>query len=185
MKTLLRKIVLGALVFMSYTSSAVESVAPAPEKYRLKKGHSISISDDQGEVIYSGQVNDSGNLISLFDFAQLKNGIYSVEVNKDFIIEITEVKVSQGEAVLLKNSKKEIYKPVFRAENSKVFISKLGLDSNKMTVELYYEDQLIYSDKVIGNPVLSRVYQLDTRLNGNYKAIVRTNNRVYVENFKL
>ncbi len=83
------------------------------------------------------------------------------------------------------NLKEKIFKPVFRFENSKVLISKLAIDSDEMTVELYYENELIYTENVKGKEILNRIYQLDETLRGDYKAIIRSSNRVFIENFRI
>ena len=81
--------------------------------------------------------------------------------------------------------KKKIFKPVLRTENTQVIISKLALDSDDMTIELYFEEELFHTETLKGEQVLNRVYQLDDRLPGDYTAIIKSNGRVYVENFRI
>jgi hypothetical protein len=66
-----------------------------------------------------------------------------------------------------------------------VIISKLALDYPEMEVELYYEDELIHSETVKGDKTLNRVYKLDKTIKGQYAIIVKTNGRVYSENFRI
>ena len=54
-----------------------------------------------------------------------------------------------------------------------------------MTVELYFEDDLIHAELIEGETILNRVYQLDRSLPGNYTAIIKANDRVYVEHFRI
>ena len=185
MKTLLRKILVVAVMLGTYTGYANETLEIVPTFNTIKKGNYISVSDASGKVIYSGRIKYSGNLASLFDFTQLKDGAYTIEVNKDFVIEINSIEVKDHVVTFIQNSKEKIFKPVFRSENSKLLISKLALDSNEMTVELYYGTELIYTETVTGKEILNRVYKLDETLRGDYTAIIKSNYRVYVENFRI
>ena len=185
MKNLLRRILVVAVMLGTYTGYANEKMEVKSISNNVTKGNYISVTDASGEVIYSGRINHSGNLTSLFDFTQLKNGIYTIEVNKDFVIEVKSIQVKDNIVTFLNTSDEKIFKPVFRAEDSKVLISKLALGSNEMTVELYYENELIHAETVKGKDVLNRVYKLDNTLRGDYRAIIRSNERVFIENFSI
>ncbi|MBC2843758.1 hypothetical protein [Winogradskyella flava] len=186
MKTLIKSILVVAGMLGTYTSYANETSDILPTFKYINAGDSISVTDASGEVIYSGHINYSGNLIKLFDFSKLKDGIYTVEVGKDFEIEIVNINVKNQVVTLLKDSQEKIFKPVFRAEDSKLIISKLALDSKEMKVELYFGDDLIHTETVeSSDKILNRVYRLDKSNRGEYTAIIRSNGRVYVENFRI
>ena len=185
MKTLLRNILVVAVMLGTYTGYANETLNVIPSASNIKKGNYISVSDASGQVIYSGRVNYNGNLKSLFNFTQLEDGIYTIEVNKDFVIEINSIQVKNNIVTFLNTSQSKIFKPVFRTENSIVLISKLAIDNSDMTVELYYENELIYTETVKGKEILNRVYKLDETLKGDYSAIIKSNNRVFIENFRI
>ena len=185
MKNILRNILVVAMMLGSYTGYANETLKVVPTFNTVKKGNHISVSDASGKVIYSGRINYNGILTSLFDFTQLEDGIYTVEINKDFEIEINSITVKDNVVTFILDSKEKIFKPVFRFENSKVLISKLAIDSDEMTVELYYENELIYTENLKGKEILNRIYQLDETLRGDYKAIIRSSDRVFIENFRI
>ncbi|WP_179353461.1 hypothetical protein [Winogradskyella vidalii] len=185
MKALFKNILVLAVVLGTFTSYASTTLETNTNFNEVSKGDYISVSDASGEVIYSGLINYNGNIKNLYDFSQLKDGTYTVEVNKDFEIEINSLQVNKNVVTFTNDTSKTIYKPVFRAEDSRVIISKLGLDINEMTVELYFKNELIHSETVKGNDVLNRVYKLDPSVRGNYTAIIKSNGRVFVENFKL
>ena len=130
-------------------------------------------------------VKYNGSLTRLYDFTQLDNGKYTIEINKDYEIEVTSILVNNREVTFVEDSKEKIFKPVFRNEDSRIIISKLGIDTNEMKVNLYYEDNLIYTDNVVGNKVLNRVYRLDESLPGEYTAVVKANDRVFTERFRI
>jgi hypothetical protein len=172
-------------MFGTSTSYANEVLEVAPTYNYVKKGSQISIIDVYGEVIYSGEIKHNGNLTTLFDFSQLENGEYTVEVTRDFEIEINTIKVKDRSVSYITANKKTVFKPVVRNRNGQVLISKLALTSDTMEIELYFEGDLINSETIKGGNVLNRVYKLDETIKGDYTAIIKSNDRVFIENFKI
>jgi hypothetical protein len=179
MKTLFKKILVLAVMFGTYTSYATDALKVSTTLNSAKKGSLLSITDASGEVIYSG------NLTTLFDFSQLRDGNYTIEVNKNFEIDINSIIVKNHVVTFIEDSAEKIFKPVFRTEDSMVLISKIALDTKEMQVELYYENELIHSETVKGHEILNRVYRLDETFKGEYTAIVKSNERVFIENFRI
>jgi hypothetical protein len=93
--------------------------------------------------------------------------------------------VNKGKASLIENTKEKNFKPVFRTYDARLIISKIGLDTNEMKVELYFEGELIYTDTVKGDEILNRVYKLDKNLPGEYSAVVMANDRTFTEKFRI
>lgn len=187
MKTLIKSILVIAVMFGTCTAYANETLRNLPTFKFINEGDSISVTNSSGEVIYKGRVNYNGNLIRLFDFSQLNDGIYTVEISKDFEIEILNLNVKNKQVTLLTDSHEKIYKPVFRTENSKIIISKIALDTKQMEVEIYYGDELIYNENIDEQEesILNRVYKLDETNRGNYTAIIRANDRVFIKRFRI
>ena len=185
MKTVFKNILVLALVLGTYTSYANTILEVAIASNTVNKGDYISVSDASGEVIYSGRINHSGDLSNLYDFSHLKDCIYTIEVNKDFEIEMRTVQVENNKVTFLKESNKKIFKPVFRSKDARVIISKLAIDTQEMLVELYFKNELIHTETVKGEKILNRVYKLDNTLKGEYSVIIKSNDRVYVENFRI
>ncbi|WP_299108002.1 hypothetical protein [uncultured Winogradskyella sp.] len=185
MKTLFKNILVLAVMLGTCTSYANATLEVSPTFNNVNEGDLISVSDASGEVIYNGRINYAGNLEKLYDFSQLNNGIYTVEVNKDFEIIVNSVEVKNNVVTFIENSNSKIFKPVFRTIDSKVIISKLAIDTDEMEVELYFENELIHTEVAKGKETINRVYQLDKSLRGDYTAIIRSNGRVFVKSFKL
>lgn len=185
MKTLFKNILVLAVILGSYTSYANATLEVLPTFNNVKKGNSISVTDALGKVIFSGLINYDGNISRLYDFSQLENGIYVIEVNKDFEIDINTVEVKNNTVNFISHKSEKIFKPVFRVEKDKLLISKLALDASEMKIELYFSNELIHSETAKGSAILNRAYKLDHSITGEYTAIVRSNGRVFVKNFKI
>ncbi|NRD18445.1 hypothetical protein HNV08_00175 [Winogradskyella eckloniae] len=185
MRTVFKKLLVVALVFGTLTSYANEVVDVNTTMNYVKKGNHISVSDAFGKIIYSGEINYNGNLTSLYDFTQLQNGLYDVEVTNGYKIEISTIEVMNNKVSIVDVNKTVIFKPVVRNDNSQLIISKLALDHEDMEIELFYKGELIHTETVSGETILNRVYKLDATLKGNYTTIIKSNNRVFVKNFRI
>lgn len=185
MKTVKKLLVMAVLVstFLGYAGDDVSNTENA---YHDNPKVLVSVKDNAGKIVYLSPVKQKGDLKTLFDYSLLENGFYTLEVENDYLVEMQSFKVFESTVEFVENSKQTIYKPVFKKQDAKIAISKVGLDSNKMKVEIYYENELIHSETVSSeNPILKRVYRLDVREKGNYYALMTSNGRVYKEKFKL
>ncbi|NRD18444.1 hypothetical protein HNV08_00170 [Winogradskyella eckloniae] len=185
MKTLFKNILVLAVMLGTCTTYANATLDNSPTFNNVNEGDLISVTDAKGQIVYNGRINNSGNIQNLYDFSQLKDGVYTIEVNKDFEIKINKVQVSNNIVTFLETSETTIFKPVFRSEDSKLIVSKLAIDTDEMEIELYFGNDLIHTETVKGNEIINRVYQLDKSRKGEYTAIIKANGRVFVEDFKL
>ncbi|MBU2926873.1 hypothetical protein [Winogradskyella psychrotolerans] len=184
MKTFFKNILVLAVMLGTCTGYANASLE-VPTFNSVKKGNSISVTDAVGEVVFSGLINYDGNISHLYDFSQLKDGIYTIEVEKAFEIEVNIVEVKNHNVNFLNKKSEKIFKPVFRTENNRLMISKIALNNSKMEIELYYDNELIHSEMANGSDILNRVYKFDNTVKGEYTAVVKSNGRVFTETFKI
>ncbi|MEM1001913.1 MAG: hypothetical protein AAGH46_04615 [Bacteroidota bacterium] len=192
MKTIKETTLVVALMLGTLSSYAVSNVETAPKAFsnelteEVRKGHLLAIKDNAGHTIYSETVNSNGNFNTSFDLSQLKDGLYTLELSKDFEIKTTQFVVTAKEVTYLKNTEKSVYKPVFRMENSKVLISQLALDKEStLEIKIYFENELIHQEEISGNAILNRVYNLKEKTPGHYKVVMKANGRTYKRNFKI
>lgn len=151
----------------------------------VKKGHQLTIKDENGVQLHSEIVSKSGVLTKIFDFSTLKDGKYTIELNKDFEIIVKTLEVNNGNVIFNDNSKKVIFKPVIRNDENLLMISKISFDKKPIKIALYFDNTMIYSETIKGEALLNRVYKLDNKVEGNYKVIVYNNDRSYVHYFKI
>lgn len=186
MKTMIKKLLILAVMFGTLSSYTNNVLVDYKITNNNKNSISVVIKDALGTVVHLSTINYKGDAKALFDYSQLENGVYTLEIDTKFQIEITAFKVNDHIVEFLHDDTQLIFKPVFRMENAKVLISKFTLDSNEMKVELYYENVLIHSETLTSRDILlKRVYQLDKSEKGPYTAVMTSNGRVYTENFQL
>jgi hypothetical protein len=194
MKANIKNIILVALMFGTLIGYANENKKSTEVDDNVKiifksvkKGQNLTIANEQGQTIYKEKIKSSGNYSRVFNLKNLKDGLYTTELNKDFESVITQIKVVNGKASFLHDNKKKIFKPVIRKQGNLLFISKIDFNKAPLKISLYYKGDLIYFETVKRNKndVLNKVYKLSDIETGNYKVIVSTDNKVYTEDFTI
>jgi hypothetical protein len=151
----------------------------------VKKGQLLSVKDKNGFQLHSETVSSQGELIKFFDLSTLNNGVYTIELNKEFKVVIKSLLVKNNNVSFIKDSEKIIFKPVIRNKENLVLISKVNFDKKPVKITLFYNDEVIYSETLKGELMLKRVYRLDKELRGNYTVIVYCDDESYSNEFKI
>ncbi len=164
------------------TTYVVEGKKVKVEFNAVKKGNKLTIRDSYDVIIFSQEIENSGNYSKIFNLSNLLKGDYTAELEKDFEIVIKNFSVLEGKVSF--NGEKRVFKPVIRTEKNKVLISKIDFNKEPLKVALYFNGEVIYSETVKDNSnVLNRVYKLSKEERGNYTVVINTNDRNYVQNF--
>ncbi|WP_249983603.1 hypothetical protein [Polaribacter sp. Z022] len=194
MKTNMKSILLVALMFgtlISYANNDTNSTDNKAKKTvkvefkNVRKGQSLTIKNENGLKVYTQEITTSGNFSRTFDFSALENGVYTAELNKDFEIIIKEFYVKNGLVTFLNNSNTKLFKPVIRAKENLIYVSKLAFNNKPLNVVIYYNGEAILSDNVKGDDLLKRTYKLSENKKGEYKVFVSSDNRTYSKNFTI
>ena len=194
MKTIKRKLVV--VVFMLGTvfnyanntkedSRLMETTNVKVEFKDVKKGHTLTIKDKQGNILHSENATKKGNLTKVFDLSSLKDGMYSIELHKDFRILVKPFKVASHQVIFEKNLEKVIFKPIIRAKEDLIFISKKAVDKEAVKIIIYYNDNPIHTEVITNALQVNRIYKLDSKEKGSYRAVVYSNKKSYTKNFTL
>lgn len=188
-KILLVVLMLGTLVNYANENTASSTNLNAKkvlvEFKSVKKGQSLTIKDKNGTKIFDQKIENTGNYSKLFNLTALKNGIYTVELDKDYEILIKTFKVEDKLVTFLSEENKKVYKPVIRNEKDLILISKITFDNEPIKVTIHYKNEIILSETIRGNGILSKVYKLSETENGTYTVVINTDDRRYVKEFTL
>lgn len=188
MKTI-KKMSLVVLIFTAALSYAekrnftVLSEVALDEFVHMKKGQELLLKDQFGLILYSETIKSNGNLSKPFDLKQLKDGQYSLELEKDFEIIIKPFEIKNNALEFFENQETKVFKPVIRSENNKLLISQMSLESKPIVVEIYFDNELIYSETARGEKTMNRIYKFSKFESGNYSTVVKIDNRTYKKQF--
>lgn len=151
----------------------------------VKKGHTLTIKDEDGDLLHTENVNKNGNLTKVFDFSFLKNGNYKIELNKDFEIIVKPFNKISDKITFKIEAEKVIYKPVIRNDKNLIMLSKISFDKMPLKVTIYYDDNIILSETITSETIINRVYSLDKNKKGNYNVVINNNKKSYSKKFSI
>lgn len=155
------------------------------EFVNARKGQKLFVKDEFGIILHSETVKNSGDLSKSFDLKQLKDGKYTVELEKDYEIIIKPFVIKNDVLSFIQDKETKIFKPLIRHKKNRLLVSQLSLASEPVNVEIFYEGELIYSETIEDEKTVNRIYKLQKEKFGNYYAIIKSSNRSYIEYFKL
>lgn len=178
-------LMLGTLVSYANGTLTFSGNEAKIELKDVKKGHRIYIKDSQNQILYKKTIKKEGVFTKNFNFSSLKDGVYYLEVVKDFEIITSPFLMKSGVSYFNKEKEKTTFKPSIRIKDNKVFVSKLNLDSSKIKVKIYYMGYEILNEEVSGKTILNRIYLLNKKYSGEYSIAVSTNNRTYSSSFSM
>ena len=193
MKTIIKKYLIVAFIFGTYISYAIENskisntvpVKSVKVEFKsVKKGHTLTLKDESATTIYKEEIQNSGDYSKLFNFKNIENGSYTIELEKDFEIIIKKMKVDNGAVSYIKETDK-IFKPSIRLKSDLLLISKVSFVKKPLNITLYYKYVMIHSEKVDGENLVNRVYKLSNTEKGAYKVVIASDNRNYVKHFRI
>jgi len=195
MKNLARKSLVVIMLTMSLSTQANEVDMTSKEKERIvtklhldnvKQGSVLTIVDRNGLVLYNEAIKKSGDYSKGFDLTTLPDGEYFFELDSDLKIIVIPFNVKSNEVVFDKEAEKSIYKPVVRAKDHMVYVSKVALDDSPLSYKIYFADNrdLVYSEKFEASDDIKKVYDFSASEKGKYLFVFESNGRSYTKTVK-
>ncbi|MEM6721318.1 MAG: hypothetical protein AAF611_18465 [Bacteroidota bacterium] len=157
----------------------------------VKKGHQLVIKDANLLVVYKESIQQNGTYSKGFDLTGLPDGDYYVELDKDIQIVMIPFTVASSVVTFDKENETVIYKPSVRVEDNHVFVSRLSLDVEPLTIKLYYTEsfkqsrELIFSEEIKDTKIVERIFELSREKRGNYTFVFYSKGRTFTERVKL
>ena len=195
MKNLARKSLVVIMLTMSLSTQANKVDMTSKEKERIvtklhldnvKQGSVLTIIDRNGLVLYNEAIKKSGDYSKGFDLTTLPDGEYFFELDSDLKIIVIPFNVKSNEVVFDKEAEKSIYKPVVRAKDHMVYVSKVALDDSPLSYKIYFADNrdLVYSEKFEASDDIKKVYDFSASKKGKYLFVFESNGRSYTKAVK-
>ena len=131
----------------------------------------ITLTKSNGEILYYKKYESPlGEYRKIFDFSEMGNGTYNVNVNygncsivRDLCISNKDIEV--GQVVRL-------YEPYFRFKNDKLNISFLNVSQKDVYLNMYQEGEHITGAKFGKEMSIQKCVDLSKLKDGNYEVIV-------------
>jgi len=148
-------------------------------------GEKLSIKDINGSVLYNETIEKKGVYNKGFDLTSLPDGAYAFELDKDIKISIIPFSVKSGLVKFYKEKETTIFKPILRRKNNFVYLTKLALNNEPLTVKIYFtasnNKQLMLYKKIEGTKTIGKAFKLTGINKGSYTFVMESNGRIFTE----
>lgn len=142
----------------------------------------LYVRNSQGIILYKKVIEKSESYDAEFDLTELPDGNYTFEVEKGLQIKITPFVIVLNKVVFFKEKQTIIHKPIIRVKENTISLSRLSLTSESLILEIYNNrNELIHSENFEELMVISRGYKFSRNEKGNYKIVIKTEGRIFVE----
>lgn len=139
----------------------------------------MSIETQGGDLVYYKQTTSaSTEYQKIFDFAELENGKYvlNLKVNDTKVIQDFEVR---NDKIVVGDSKTR-FDPYFMFKDNQLKFSYLNFDQENFTMYIYNNDGLFFSKKIGKDFSMQKGFDLSGLGEGNYKVVLSSLTNEYV-----
>ena len=151
----------------------------------VKIGQLLNIKDEKGRTIYSEIIKTNGNISKTIEIDMFEDGLYSVELEKDFEVLVKPFEIENQTYITDDSQAYKFFKPVVKNDGNTLKVSQLSPEATSVKIEIYYADELIYSETVKNENIVNRVFKLSTRAKGEYQVVIKEAQNVHVNHFKI
>lgn len=192
MKKIINKSSLIALVLITLSASATSNsssnyldTTPVVFTY-VKEGTQILIRDIQNYLLYTFNVEQTGQFHKMFDFTSLPDGEYFFELNENQVIQIKPFSIINGKVTFNNDKNHTIFKPVIAPKESKVILSWLSLKNEPFEVKIYdNENLLLYTENIAKERDIKRVFDMSQINQKNFWFTIKAGDKVFTKQIKL
>lgn len=196
MKNLAKQGLVVFVLMMSLTISAndIKFTAKVKEEKvtsmilnKVESGSTLRIKDQNGLVLYKEIIEEAGDYSKGFDLTTLPNGDYYFELNSESKIVVIPFNVKASEVLFDKNSKEFIYKPVVRAKDNLVYVSRTELEHTPLSYKVYYSENndLVHTAEFGEMEEVKKMYDFSSAKKGDYVFVFESNGRKFSKKIKI
>lgn len=144
----------------------------------------VYVKDEKGVILYDENF-EGIDFSKKFDFNSMPVGDYIIEIDGQTKIKVVPFTVSKKGINFNEDAKSYIFKPVVRVDRNNVFVTKLALDNQPMQVDIYdVHGNLLHREELKGTINLARKFNISMLEKGEYKLVMKTENRIFSKNLK-
>ena len=142
--------------------------------YNEIRNMNLKIIDGEGVVLYNEAIN-SKSYSKSYNFDDLKNGNYKIELESDIEIRYIPFAINFNGLLFEKEKESFVTKPIVNVKDKLVTISKLALNNESLKVILYDElSNRLYEDILDGDVSLGVQLNLKHLEKGNYQVFMKS-----------
>lgn len=144
----------------------------------------IKLINEDNVVLYSETISKHVEYLKRFDFQNLEDGVYTMEVEDSLKLITYTISLKDNQTVVLDEKAKS--KPVFRTKGEVVYLNLLNLDEKSVTVEVYDNaDRIVFSEELGDEMIIEKAFNFTKAFKGQYTVIVKKSENTYYESITI
>lgn len=176
----------------SYASDEAEILALGKNKKvkvvfeDVHQGEVLVVKDLNGTILHKEVISEDGTLSRVFDFSNLENGNYEIDLDKESEIVRKPFSI-ESNSLVFKNDITTLYhKPLIQTTKNIIKVSKLNTLDKAAIVSLFYNNEEVFNENLSKESAhLTKLYTLKDYQNGAYKVVVKSEGKTYTKEFNL
>jgi flagellar hook assembly protein FlgD len=189
MKTMFKKIILGATLLIVSSSIAVASEAKIRTNGNktfvlnltdLSENVEITLKNKNGQVLFEDVIQGKNEYSKKFDLELLKAGTYFITIEDATKIKTLPLELSQEQLVYDETSLVERYKPHVMQKGSLLFVNYFSPEKSNLDICIYNSrGELVYNETLKGDIRLGKSYDFSKSPKGEYTIDLMSDGKYY------
>ena len=145
---------------------------------KSKRSIDLTISNYEGNVIYTRSVSGNQNYFQLYSLANMPDGEYIVAISNLEEIESKRFRIINSSAYMVREQKD--LPPTFRlVENNTLYVSYLNAKKIPVNIFIMKKDDVLFEERGIAESGISKRYSLQKLPAGEYEVRLYSAGKIY------
>lgn len=142
---------------------------------KVTKDTDVQLLDSYNNIIYDHEVAKNTSLKQKFNFSQLEEGTYTLNVTDDIKVVSYMISIDNQSVAIL--DKKEMIKPAFRVKDNRVFINLMNIAKEEVQILVFDEfNRVLHSEIINGQIIVEKAINFTKAYKGTYNVVVKNKN---------
>ena len=142
---------------------------------------SVLIYDEDGIVLYRDRFDENSSSTKVFDFTDLKDGVYTFKSYSNLMNITKKIKVDDSKIEI--QSREEEYKPLFEVDGDKLKVNFFNHTNDEIHFSLENNDRIYFKAKGYTSDNFKKKIDISNLWSGEYYALLKVGNRTYYHPF--
>lgn len=184
MKTTIKKIALATLIatitstrLIAFEDSLNVSSSTSIDLVinDINKNTKVTIKDENSNILYEQNIEDSEKFAKSFNFELLADGNYTIEIDDDSRTKIFPFNISNDQVSLNNSSAHEFFKPVVSQKGSMVYVNQFSPDCKPLYIAIYNKsNEIVHEELLEGGMDLGKIFDFSNSFGGQYRIYMKS-----------
>jgi hypothetical protein len=184
MKTIIKKIAMATLIatitttrLIAFEDSLNVSSSTSIDLVinDINKNTKVTIKDENNNILYEQNIEDSEKFAKSFNFELLADGKYIIEIDDASRTKVYPFYISNDLVSLNNSAADELFKPVVSQKGSMVYVSQFSPNCKPLYIAIYdRNNEVIHEELLTGRMDLGKIFDFSNSFGGQYRIYMKS-----------